>query len=82
MQYALKTAHSIFNATSPTIYHLNQSVPSTAIMSTFFHTAKRNFKDVPVANGKVSTSEFLEASESVVALFGPSSSKSISHPSS
>ena len=39
---------------------------------TFFDTAKRNFKDVPVAaDGKVSTTEFLEAAESCVALFGP-----------
>ncbi|KAI5809467.1 glycolipid transfer protein domain-containing protein [Pyronema omphalodes] len=39
-------------------------------MSTYFDTAKRNFKDVPVdASGKVSTSEYLEAAESAVALF-------------
>jgi hypothetical protein len=40
-------------------------------MSTYFDTAKRNFKDVPVdASGKVSTTEYLEAAESAVALFG------------
>ncbi|KAI5777791.1 glycolipid transfer protein domain-containing protein [Geopyxis carbonaria] len=38
-------------------------------MPTFFDTAKRNFQDVPVADGQVPTSEFLEAAESVVALF-------------
>ncbi|KAI5850648.1 glycolipid transfer protein domain-containing protein [Tricharina praecox] len=38
-------------------------------MSTFFDTCKRNFKDVPVVDDKVSTTEFLEASESVVQLF-------------
>lgn len=51
-------------------------------MSTFFDTCKRNFKDVPVVDDKVSTTEFLEASESVVQLFGPSSCQSITHPSS
>lgn len=45
-------------------------------MSTFFNTCKRNFKDVPVIDGKINTTEFLEAAESVVMLFGPSSSSS------
>ena len=40
-------------------------------MATFFDTAKRSFKDVPVAaDGGVATTEFLEAAESCVALFG------------
>ncbi|CCX11129.1 glycolipid transfer protein domain-containing protein [Pyronema domesticum] len=39
-------------------------------MATYFDTAKRNFKDVPLdASGKVSTTEYLEAAESAVALF-------------
>jgi len=38
-------------------------------MSTFFNTCKRNFKDVPVVDGKINTTEFLEAAESVVLLF-------------
>jgi len=37
--------------------------------STYFDTAKRSFKDVTVTNGEIATGEFLEASESVVALF-------------
>lgn len=40
---------------------------------TFFDTLKRNFADVPVdksKNNAISTSEFLEASESLVTLFG------------
>ncbi|KAK7207904.1 glycolipid transfer protein domain-containing protein [Myxozyma melibiosi] len=37
--------------------------------STFFTTMKRSFADVPVADGKVSTTEFLEAAESLVSLF-------------
>ena len=53
--------------------------PTTSIQSTntkmaptFFDTAKRSFKDVPVAaDGGVPTTEFLEAAESCVALFGP-----------
>jgi len=36
---------------------------------TFFSTAKRSFKDVPVPDGKISTTEFLEAAESLVTLF-------------
>lgn len=35
----------------------------------FFDTAKRSFKDVPVTDGKISTTEFLEAAETVVQLF-------------
>lgn len=38
--------------------------------STYFDTAKRSFKDVPVIDDQIATTEFLEASESVVALFG------------
>ncbi|CDK29639.1 unnamed protein product [Kuraishia capsulata CBS 1993] len=38
-------------------------------MSTFFDNMKKSFKDVPVTEGKISTSEFLEASESLVKLF-------------
>jgi len=40
---------------------------------TFFDTLKRNFTDVPVDESKdnaVSTTEFLEAAESLVTLFG------------
>ncbi|KAK9495874.1 glycolipid transfer protein domain-containing protein [Lipomyces doorenjongii] len=36
---------------------------------TFFVTMKRSFADVPVEAGKVSTTEFLEAAESLVSLF-------------
>ncbi|KAJ8101452.1 glycolipid transfer protein domain-containing protein [Lipomyces tetrasporus] len=36
---------------------------------TFFVTMKRSFADVPVDAGKVSTTEFLEAAESLVSLF-------------
>lgn len=37
---------------------------------TFFDGLKKNFKDVPVsADDKISTSEFLEAAESLVTLF-------------
>lgn len=39
-------------------------------MSTFFDEQKRSFIDVPVTDGKISTSEFLEASESLIKLFG------------
>ena len=40
-------------------------------MSTFFDTAKRSFKDVTVGSDNgINTTEFLEAAESVVALFG------------
>ena len=40
-------------------------------MPTFFETAKRNFKDVTIgSNNEIDTTEFLEASESVVCLFG------------
>lgn len=39
-------------------------------MATFFDGLKRSFKDVPVtADGKIETSEFLEAAESLVTLF-------------
>ncbi|CAZ85154.1 unnamed protein product [Tuber melanosporum] len=38
-------------------------------MSTFFSTAKRSFKDVGVEGEQIHTTEFLEASESVVSLF-------------
>ncbi|KAK9331600.1 glycolipid transfer protein domain-containing protein [Lipomyces starkeyi] len=36
---------------------------------TFFVTMKRSFADVPIEAGKVSTTEFLEAAESLVSLF-------------
>ena len=42
---------------------------------TFFDTVKRSFTNVPVdasKNNAVSTTEFLEASESLVTLFGAS----------
>ena len=42
-------------------------------MSTFFDTIKKSFVDVPVdeaAGGKIPTTEFLEASESLLTLFG------------
>lgn len=39
-------------------------------MPTFFDGIKKNFKDVPLVDGdKISTSEFLEAAESLVTLF-------------
>ncbi|KAK9460254.1 glycolipid transfer protein domain-containing protein [Lipomyces oligophaga] len=37
--------------------------------STFFEGMKRSFKDVPVVEGKIHTTEFLEAAESLVSLF-------------
>ncbi|KAK9478143.1 glycolipid transfer protein domain-containing protein [Lipomyces japonicus] len=37
--------------------------------NTFFDTAKRSFADVPIADSKISTTEFLEAAESLVSLF-------------
>lgn len=40
---------------------------------TYFDTAKRSFKDVSMVNGEIALTEFLEAAESVVALFGASS---------
>lgn len=36
----------------------------------FFDSGKRTFQEVPVINDKISTTEFLEAAETVVALFG------------
>lgn len=42
-------------------------------MSTFFDEQKRSFVDVPIVDGKISTSEFLEASESLIKLFGKGS---------
>lgn len=36
----------------------------------FFDTGKRSFQDVPIPDDKISTTEFLEAAETVVALFG------------
>lgn len=39
---------------------------------TFFDTAKRSFADVPVQGTEIPTTEFLEAAETVVALFGTS----------
>ncbi|KAI5275924.1 putative glycolipid transfer protein HET-C2 [Aureobasidium subglaciale] len=36
---------------------------------TFFDTLKRSFSDVPVESGKIATSEFLEAAESLTTLF-------------
>ncbi|KAH3658826.1 hypothetical protein OGATHE_006552 [Ogataea polymorpha] len=38
-------------------------------MSTFFDEMKRSFVDVPVEDGKIATSEFLEAAEALVKLF-------------
>lgn len=37
---------------------------------TFFDTLKRSFTDVPVESGKIATSQFLEAAESLTTLFG------------
>ncbi|KAG9697595.1 putative glycolipid transfer protein HET-C2, partial [Aureobasidium melanogenum] len=36
---------------------------------TFFDTLKRSFTDVPVENGKIATTQFLEACESLTTLF-------------
>ncbi|THW90292.1 putative glycolipid transfer protein HET-C2 [Aureobasidium pullulans] len=36
---------------------------------TFFDTLKRSFTDVPVESGKIATSQFLEAAESLTTLF-------------
>lgn len=56
----------------PETYHsrtLTESILYT--MATFFDKIKRDFKDVPVdADNKIATAEFLEASESLVTLFG------------
>ncbi|ODQ60221.1 hypothetical protein WICANDRAFT_54012 [Wickerhamomyces anomalus NRRL Y-366-8] len=38
-------------------------------MSTFFDEQKKSFVDVPVTDGKISTAEFLDASESLIKLF-------------
>ena len=46
--------------------------------STFFDTLKRSFADVPVdaaSDNAISTSEFLEAAESLTTLFGIYSGK-------
>ena len=43
-------------------------------MATFFSTIKRSFKDVAVEGEQIPTTEFLEAAESLVTLFGTSSS--------
>lgn len=37
---------------------------------TWFDNMKRSFADVPIENDAIKTTEFLEASESLVALFG------------
>ncbi|CAN6646663.1 hypothetical protein TRVA0_022S00210 [Trichomonascus vanleenenianus] len=37
--------------------------------STFFDKIRRDFKDVPIEDGKIATTEFLEAAESLVTLF-------------
>lgn len=39
-------------------------------MTTFFDEMKMSFEDVPVNDGQIATSEFLEAAESLVKLFG------------
>ncbi|KAG9879484.1 hypothetical protein KCU98_g4598, partial [Aureobasidium melanogenum] len=36
---------------------------------TFFDTVKRSFTDVPIENGKIATTQFLEAAESLTTLF-------------
>lgn len=42
-------------------------------MSTFFDEMRKNFKDVPITEQDyISTTEFLEAAESLVKLFGKS----------
>jgi hypothetical protein len=41
-------------------------------MSTFFDTLKKSFTDVPVTDGKIDTTSFLEAAESLITLFGTS----------
>ncbi|KAH3682397.1 hypothetical protein WICPIJ_006635 [Wickerhamomyces pijperi] len=38
-------------------------------MSTFFDEQKRSFIDVPITDGKIATSEFLEATEALIKLF-------------
>lgn len=41
---------------------------------TFFDTVKRSFTDVPIENGNIATTQFLEAAESLTTLFGMQSS--------
>jgi hypothetical protein len=38
--------------------------------ATFFDKIRKDFKDVPITDDKISTTEFLEAAESLVSLFG------------
>jgi hypothetical protein len=39
-------------------------------MSTFFDTLKRSYQDVEITDKGINTSQFLEASESLVTMFG------------
>jgi 5S rRNA maturation endonuclease (ribonuclease M5) len=39
-------------------------------MATFFEKNKKNFQDVTIVEGKVDTSQFLDASKDLVGLFG------------
>jgi hypothetical protein len=39
-------------------------------MSTFFDTLKRSYQDVQITDKGINTSQFLEASESLVTMFG------------
>jgi hypothetical protein len=39
-------------------------------MSTFFDTIKRSYQDVQITDKGINTSQFLEASESLVTMFG------------
>jgi hypothetical protein len=58
---------------SSTVYFLLQFTKMAAIPAdgTWFDTIKRSFADVPIgADDGVSTTEFLEAAESLVTLFG------------
>lgn len=57
-----------------TFTQLNQSLNTHPdIMATFFDTVKKSWEDVPVDASKdnaISTTEFLEAAESLTTLFG------------
>lgn len=50
--------------------YLNLLWNTSSIMSTFFDTIKRSYEDVEITDKGINTSQFLEASESLVSLFG------------
>jgi hypothetical protein len=69
--YIYNLVHPQKRTRSRKLRHRPESrITDVSTMSTFFDTIKRSYEDVEVTNKGINTAQFLEASESLVTMFG------------